>query len=111
MYSNYISQNQLAKIDRITAFKFQGWNALDNSHLILSSSFRKNYLIKLDGYCPDLSFTPNIFIDQKQEHVLSAFFDSIIIPQNHNYSCRINSIYPITKDQTNELLEQKSKTL
>lgn len=111
VFDNYITSNNLKSVDRITSFKFQGWNSLDNSHLILSSSFSKNYLVRLSQYCNDLTFSNQILIDQKQSHSLSTYFDSIIIPSNHSYKCRIKNIYAISKEQRKELnkLAKKSK--
>jgi len=104
IYSEYIQSNQLAHVKNIRTFRFQSWHSLDYKHLIISSSQRKSYLISLDFYCNDLLHTPNIQLDQTMASTLSAKFDSIIVPRNNpQIKCRIKSIYPITKEQKNEL--------
>jgi len=103
IYANYITQNNLESTNKITAFRFQGWHALDNKHLIISSNHNKSYLIGLDFYCSDLRHAINIVLDQTMSSSLSAKFDSIIVPLNPKIKCRIKSIHQISKDQKNQL--------
>lgn len=103
IYSEYIKSNNIVAVKKIKTFRFQGWNSLDYKHLIISSSHNKSYLISLDFYCNDLQHTPNILLDQTISSSLSANFDSIIVPNNMQFKCRIKSIHSITKKQKNEL--------
>ncbi|HHL31589.1 MAG TPA: hypothetical protein ENJ41_03315 [Oceanospirillales bacterium] len=111
IYENYIAQNKLQSVDKITTFHYQGWNSLDNRHLIVSSNHKKHYLLTLDSYCVDLDFSHSIIIKQSMSHRLSVFFDSIVIPKNHNSTCRIKAIHVISKEQKNELTALRKKQL
>ncbi|VAW38530.1 hypothetical protein MNBD_GAMMA01-1546 [hydrothermal vent metagenome] len=103
IYDDYITQNNLESVSRVTTFKFQGWNSLDDRHLILSSNFKKSYLIVLANYCNDLQYTPNIIVDQTMNSRLSSKFDAIIVPGQNTQKCVINRIYKITQEQLSEL--------
>jgi hypothetical protein len=111
IYSNYLSENKIASINKIRTFRFQGWTSLDYKHLILSSSQKKSFLITLDFYCNELLQTPNILLDQTNNSNLLAKFDSIIVPNNQQSKCRIKSIHPITKNQKNELIALRKNSL
>ncbi|MGB0495384.1 MAG: DUF6491 family protein [Kangiellaceae bacterium] len=108
IYSQYIKEKKLEPQKRITSFRFHGWRSLDNEHLILNTTFSKPYLIDLAGVCFDLSFSHSIAIHNTGSS-LQAKFDSISVPDNHEFKCRIESIYKITRDQAKELSSLKSK--
>jgi hypothetical protein len=103
IYANYIKNNNLVEVNKILAFQFQGWNALDYEHLIISSSHNKNFLVTLNFYCTDLRNAHSILLDQSMSSSLSSRFDSIIVPENKQVKCRIKSIHKITKEQKNDL--------
>ena len=104
IYDDYITQNNLESISRVTTFKFQGWNSLDDRHLILSSNFKKSYLIVLANYCNDLQHSSSIMVDQSMSSRLSSKFDAIIVPSQDTQKCVINSIYKVTQEQLSELI-------
>jgi hypothetical protein len=111
IYEDYIASSKLESVDKIITFHYTGWNSLDSRHLIVSSSHNKNYLLTLDTYCIDLDSANSIIIKQTMSHRLSVFFDSIIVPENHNLKCRIKSIHIINKEQRNDLTALRKKQL
>lgn len=104
-YAEYISNNNLKSVNSINTFKFMGWAELDNKHLIVDSNHKKSYLLKLASYCNDLDITHNIALNQSFSTKLNSKFDSIIVPKNPNFKCAIDEIYPITKEQKQEILD------
>jgi len=108
VYENYIQTNKLSSKSEIYSFIFRGWNALDNYHLILTSSHHKVYLVTLENYCNDIMIKPQIHINQAIGNRLSTHFDSIIVPSEFNLKCNIKSIHILNKSQKNELLALSS---
>jgi len=104
-YDDYIVNNDLISLSKIRTFKFQNWKSLDNKHLILSSSHKKQYLISLQSYCVDLVFTPSIGLKQAMSTSLSAGFDSIVVSKQPQQDCRIKSIHELSQDQEKQVLE------
>lgn len=104
-YAEYISNNNLKSVNSINTFKFMGWAELDNKHLIVDSNHKKSYLLKLSSYCNDLDITHNIALNQSFSTKLNSKFDSIIVPNNPHFKCTIDEIYPITKEQKQEILD------
>jgi len=102
--SKFIALNKLKSIDNVFAFNFRGWSSLDDSHLIVDSGFNRNYLLKLEGYCSNLSYAINIKLYQGINNRLQTHFDSVsVINQSFPQKCRIKKIYLLTNDQKNEL--------
>ena len=102
-YDNYIVENKLEKLDRITTFRFEGWADLSDQHLIVSTSFNRIYLLTLKNTCFDLYSSSAIKINQTGS-VLQAKFDSVSIPGKFEMRCFIDGIYKITRDQRKEIL-------
>ena len=104
-YAEYIRNNNLQSVKSINTFKFMGWAELDNKHLIIDSNHKKSYLLTLASYCNDLDITHNIALNQSFSTKLNSKFDSIIVPNNPHFKCTIDDIYPITKEQKQEILD------
>ena len=107
IYADYISENKLEEVKKITSFRFHGWQSLDNHHLILSASFNRPYLISFKNYCNDLDFTNAIIVDSSGSS-LQAKFDSIIPARHHSTKCYIDSIHKITREQARQLTSLKA---
>jgi len=97
-YEQFIETNKLNSIKSITSFNFYSWTPLGDQHLIISSRFKKPYLIKLQRSCFDLSFAHTIVIHQHGSS-LHAKFDAISVMEPISVKCFIKSIYPLNKDQ------------
>jgi len=102
-YNAYITTEKLEPLKRITAFRFDSWSSLGQSHLIIKTTFNKPYLITLKTRCYDLRMAQVIGIDNTGS-TLQAGFDSIVVDRNHPQKCYIDSIYKITKEQKQALL-------
>jgi len=102
-YADYLKTNEIASVDRVTAFNFSGWQALTDDYLIISASQRKKYLIEINGFCPDLSFSTAILMHQSMSSTLSTRSDAISTVDTPQLKCYIQSIYKITKAQAKEI--------
>ncbi len=102
-YRQYVNENSIENVNKITSFRFHGWQSLTNDFLIISTSPRKKYLLELSGYCVDLNFAHALIINSSTSSTLHAKFDSISTFENKQMNCRIRSIYPITKEQSKEI--------
>jgi hypothetical protein len=104
-YQAFINSENLEQKNRIQQFRFQGWQPLDDRHLILKSSQRRNYLVRLMSSCTELPFTQSIQLKQDFATILNAKFDSIIVPGQFRQECTIQHIYVLTKEQKQALLD------
>jgi len=102
-YAQYIIENNLETIKHIRAFKFQGWSSLTDDYLVLSSSFKKRYLVELKNSCYDLNDSYSIALKQSMTSQLSINFDAIMVVNDFPRKCYIKSIYPIDKAAVKQL--------
>lgn len=105
MFDNFIVEKKLKSINKIRSFQFRNWKSLDDEHLIISSSFKNQYLITLNGFCHNLNFAQQIGLKQSMQNSLSAKFDSIVVKNNFNQECQIKTIHEINKNQEDELVK------
>lgn len=108
-YQTFIESENLVQKDRIQQFRFQGWQPLDSRHLILESSHRKNYLLRLMSPCTELPFAQTIKLKQDFGTILNAKFDSIIVPGQFRQECSIDRIYVLSKEQKQALLDYSNQ--
>jgi len=101
-YDQYIADEKLEQMDRITSFKFDSWSSLGQEHLIISTTFNKPYLIKLRQKCMNLRFAHVIKINNTGS-TLNAKFDSISVPGTMGIKCFIKSIHKLDKEQKTAL--------
>jgi len=101
-YQSYITENKLEAVDKINAFRYQGWRSLDYRFLIINTSVTKQYLIQLNSYCQDLRYANAILINN-QGSSLRTKFDSIRVAGSPSMKCLIKTIYPISKEQADEI--------
>ena len=105
MFDNFIVEKKLKSINKIRSFQFRNWKSLDDEHLIVSSSFKNQYLITLNGFCHNLNIAQQIGLKQSMQNSLSAKFDSIVVKNNFNQECQIKTIHEINKNQEDELVK------
>ncbi|MDQ7048984.1 MAG: DUF6491 family protein [Enterobacterales bacterium] len=106
IYQQYIADNKLEALQKITTFRFHGWRSLNNYFLIVSTSMAKPYLIELNSYCLDLRFANAIVINNSGS-ILQTKFDSVSAANYPNQKCYIKSIYKVTKNQADEITDLK----
>ena len=104
IYQQYITENKLEAVEKITTFRFHGWRSLDNYFLIVSTSMAKPYLIELNSYCLDLR-TANAIVINNSGSILQTKFDSVSAASYPNQKCYIKSIYKVTKNQADEITD------
>ena len=109
-YADFIEKQGLVSQSRVQHFRFQGWQPLNDRYLILRSSQRKSYLVKLMSSCIDLPFAQNIEVKQSSMSVLNAKFDTILVPGQFRQECTISSIYEMDKIQRQALLDFSNQT-
>ncbi len=102
-YESYIASNKLESVKHIRTFNMRNWQSLTNDYLVLSTSFKKHYLIRTKGQCYDLEHAQTLLTHQSTSGRLSINFDSISVPTFPEFKCHIKSIYPIDKAQSNAL--------
>lgn len=102
LINQFIVENKLQSVDRITTFRFYSWNQLSDYHLIISTSISKPYLIELKARCQDLRFAQAIKVNQSGAS-LQAKFDSVRAIGSNYPDCYIKSIYPLSKEQAKSL--------
>jgi hypothetical protein len=102
-YVDYINKQNLVGQDKIRAFNFNGWRALSDRYLIISSSVSKKYLIEVNGFCLNLRHAQTIAIHQGMSASLVTRFDSISVLESAGSKCFIKSIYKVTKEQAKEI--------
>jgi len=109
-YADFVMKQGLVQQSRVQHFRFQGWQPLNSRYLILRSNQRKSYLIKLMSACVDLPFAQSIKVKQGSARLLSAKFDSIIVPGQLTQECTIGNIYEMDKIQYQALLDFSNQT-
>jgi len=102
-YAEYIDKQRLLSQDKIRTFKFNGWRALSNHFLIISTSPSKKYLVEVNGYCANLYHAQTIAVNQGMSSSLVTRFDSISAISTPGIKCFIKSIYKLTKQQVKEI--------
>ena len=102
-YKDYVVEHGLESVQKVTAFKYQGWKSLDDRHLVLSTSINRSYLVTLDHFCDGLRNANTIKVNQGMSSRLSTRFDSITVPQSMQSKCTIKEIHVLNKVQNKEI--------
>ncbi len=101
-YINYIEQNKLEKVKRITTFRLHGWRYLNRDYVILSTSIRKPYLVEISGPCYELAYSHSIGIHHDGS-TLTDRFDWVFAPSQPDIRCMIRSIHKLSREQADQL--------
>ncbi|MEW6989807.1 DUF6491 family protein [Colwelliaceae bacterium 6441] len=102
-FIDYIKVNEIESINKISSFKFHGWNSLTDEFLIISSSPKQQYLLELRSYCPGLRWAHAIILNRLTNSTLHANYDTIATNEYPEVTCRIKAIYPLNKQQVVEI--------
>ncbi len=102
-FADYLINQKINAIDRITSFRFHGWSSLTDDFLIISSSPKRKYLLELSGYCGDIRWAHAIILNRSNSSMLHARFDYISTLQSQQMHCTIKTIYPLTKAQLEDI--------
>ncbi|WP_223788150.1 DUF6491 family protein [Marinicella meishanensis] len=107
-YAAFVEAQELVAQPRVTQFRFQGWQPLDERFLILRSNQRQSYLIELNSFCSELPFAQAITMDQSSSLSLVAKFDAIRVPGQISQRCPIKHIYVLDEVQKQALMNLKN---
>ncbi len=102
-FRDYVSTNGIENVDKVTPFKFHGWNSLTDDFLVISTSPKRRYLVELSGFCSDIRWAHTIKVNRTTSSALYARFDSISSLQSPQVNCMIKTIYPLTPEQYDEV--------
>jgi hypothetical protein len=76
---------------------FDGWSAVSKDQLVVWAGMNKAYLLKIEGYCPDLQFANAIAVTSTANTVDK--FEKVIVGRDR---CLINEIRPLDVKQLKE---------
>ncbi|WP_133407436.1 DUF6491 family protein [Parashewanella tropica] len=103
-YANYVKQQNITDVNKIRSFRYSGWKELTERYLILTVSLNKDYLVKFRSNCQGLDFANSIKIQQFTDLVFDKMGDTIKPVGEMNLKCYVDSIYPLTKEQSDHLV-------
>ena len=103
-YHNFIASEKLKKVSKITQFRMTRWQSLDHQFFIINASRKRNYLIEVMGYCPDLKYGHTLRLIQSMSSSLQSKFDSVVVDSDPNQKCTIKNIYPLSVEQKEKLV-------
>jgi len=102
LISQFLQEQKLEPRAAVQSFRYSGWQSIDEQHLILNYSVTRSYLIKLVTTCSELRFAQRIKVNTSGIG-LNAKFDTIRVVPDGRYDCRIDKIYPLSREQVNQL--------
>jgi len=73
---------------------FDGWSVVSKDQLVVWAGLNKAYLLKIEGYCPDLQFANAIAVTSTGNTVDK--FEKVLVGRDR---CLINEIRPIDVKQ------------
>ena len=76
---------------------FDGWSAVSKDQLVVYAGMNKAYLLKVEGYCPDLQFAHTIAVTSTANTV--DRFEKVIVGRDR---CLISEIRPLDVKQMKE---------
>ncbi|GGF76775.1 hypothetical protein GCM10011338_31210 [Alteromonas lipolytica] len=110
LVEQFIADEELERDHTVNAFRLDSYAELSHEYLILRSSPRRYYLVKLVPRCSEIGFGPGILLHRRFGNTLSEGTDFIYTPDTLPFRCYINKIYPLTREQHDGLTDQiKSK--
>jgi hypothetical protein len=123
-YAEYVVTEKLESLDRITSFRFNGFNSLSDENIIISTGVKRAYLITFKSTCFNLRHANFIKVNNSGSS-LRVKFDSISAPQQVGMStidsisatqqtlatkCFIDTIHKLTLEQKKEIQKIGRKT-
>ena len=103
-YSQYIETESLASTSKVNNFRYSSWQSLSDKYLILNTADNDAYLVKTQGVCKGLSDAITIKLNRTASSAIYTFNDSITHDRAKNKRCVIQSIYPVTTEQSDHIV-------
>lgn len=85
-YEPYVGE----PVDRFTAFRYDSWEPINRTQLVLRTTMNHAYLLTVDGTCTDLPFAHTIGVTTTGNQVTR--FDRVLVRGDR---CMIRQIQPI----------------
>jgi len=85
-YEPYIGE----PVDGFTAFRYDSWEPINRTQLVLRTTMNQAYLLTVDGTCTDLPFAQTIGVTTTGSQVTK--FDKVLVRGDR---CMIRQIQPI----------------
>jgi Family of unknown function (DUF6491) len=92
-YEPYVGE----PVEHFTAFRYDSWQPISRTQLVLQTSINEAYLLTLLGTCPDLPYADTVRLTSTGSSV--STFDKVIV---RGMSCPIEKIQPIDVAQMRE---------
>ena len=78
-------------VDKFTAWRYDSWEPISRTQLVLRTSMNDAYLLTVDGTCSELPFAQSIGVTTTVGHQVTKF-DKVLVRRE---SCLIREIQPI----------------
>ncbi len=85
-YEPYVGE----PVDRVVAFRYDSWEPISRTQLVVRTTMNDAYLLTVDGTCTDLPFAQSIGIKTTGSQITK--FDAVLVRGNR---CLIRQIQPI----------------
>lgn len=92
-YEPYVGE----PVDRFTAFRYDSWQPISRTQLVLRTTINDAYLLTLLGSCPDLPYVDTVRVSSTGSTV--STFDNVIV---RGIRCPIQKIQPIDVERMRE---------
>ena len=89
-YEPYVGE----PVDSFTAFRYDSWEPINRTQLVVRTTMNEAYLLTVDGTCTDLPFAQSIGVTTTGNQVTR--FDNVLVRGNR---CMIRQIRPIDVKQ------------
>ena len=101
---SFVTSENIQPVDRIKVSDSASWEILDSKHLILSSRRNEKFIIELRSICPGLGDIYDIVGVNRSSSSMLTNTDSVFAPDFGHTKCLIQSFYPLSKEQTEQLI-------
>ncbi|KXI30342.1 DUF6491 family protein [Paraglaciecola hydrolytica] len=99
-YAEFVQAEKLSDIDNIRSFRYTGWKALSDDYLVITNTKKEDYLIEFKSRCLGLSKAKAVKLNRFSDSSLSSQYDTVSVVGPAAETCRIESIYPISAEQS-----------
>ena len=99
-FAEFVQTEKLSDIDNVRSFKYSGWKALSDDYVVITNTKKEDYLIEFKSRCLGISKAKAIKLNRFSDSSLSSQYDTVSIVGPAAETCRIESIYPLSTEQS-----------
>jgi hypothetical protein len=77
-------------VDKFTALRYDSWQPISRTQLVLWTTFNDAYLLTVDNTCPELQFAQTVGVTSTTSSI--STLDSVLV---RGHRCEIQEIQPI----------------